>query len=237
MRRRMALSGMVLAMVWVGQAAAQPYPGRAVIAQYRMARDVEIATARSAAPPAVADKASVMVLGERGYETAAVGTNGFVCMVQRGWANDLDHSDFWNPKVRGPICFNAAAAETVLPAYLRRTEWVLAGLSRDEIARRIEAGPAASAPAVGAMCFMMSKLGYLGDDSGGPWRPHLMYFLPPTEAASWGANLPGSPVFGGEGGPLRERLTVFITPVARWSDGSLDETLGGAGHRHDGSAS
>jgi hypothetical protein len=38
----------------------------------------------------------------------------------------LNDPDFWNPKFRAPICFNPAAARTVLPAYLERTKWALA---------------------------------------------------------------------------------------------------------------
>ena len=26
------------------------------------------------------------------------------------------------------------------------------------------------------------------------WHPHLMFHIPKTDAATWGANLPGSPV-------------------------------------------
>jgi len=134
--------------------------------------------------------------------------------------------------VRAPICFNAAAG-TVMRAYLRRTEWVMAGLSREEVARRVHAAFGSLTPEVGSMCYMLSKLGYLGDDAGGPWRPHLMYFLPPSDPASWGANLPGSPIHGGGVGRLGERVSVFLTPVARWSDGSIDDALTSSGHKHN----
>src|SRR6478672_1086103 len=112
-----------------GRAHAQsPYPTMAPIEQYRMASQAdEVALARSAAPAAISDDAEVLVLASRGYETAAKGKNGFVCIVERAWANEYDDADFWNPKIRGPICFNAAAARSVLPGYLRRTEWALAG--------------------------------------------------------------------------------------------------------------
>ena len=43
------------------------------------------------------------------------------------------------------------------------------------------------------MSFMMSKDGYLGD-ADGHWHPHLMFHVPKVAGASWGANLPGSPV-------------------------------------------
>lgn len=215
---------------------AQPYPQMAPIEQYRMASvAAEVALARSAAPPSISDRASVLVLGSRGYESAANGTSGFVCVVQRAWANDFDSSDFWNPQVRTPICFNAAAARSVLPAYLKRTEWVLAGLPREDVAKRAHAAFATSTPEVGSMCYMLSKLGYLGDDVRGPWRPHLMYFLPPTDVAQWGANEPGSPIYGGSAGPLSEPVTIFLTPVPRWSDGTLDGELMESEHKHNAS--
>jgi hypothetical protein len=61
--------------------------------------------------------------------------NGFVCLVERSWAKATDDQEFWNPKVRAPICVNAAA-RTYLPIVLLKTKLVLAGKSRMEIARR-----------------------------------------------------------------------------------------------------
>src|SRR5579863_8088876 len=67
----------------VGQIHAQdaktPYPTMAPIEQYRMDRDAEIAMARTAAPASISRDASVMVLGQKNYETEVEGTNGFVC--------------------------------------------------------------------------------------------------------------------------------------------------------------
>ena len=50
-----------------------------------MERSAEIALARSAAPASVSRDATVMVMGRHGYETAATGKTGFVCIVQRSW--------------------------------------------------------------------------------------------------------------------------------------------------------
>jgi hypothetical protein len=76
---------------------------------------------------------------------------------------------------------------------------------------------------VGAMCYMMSKQGYLNDRDG-HWHPHLMFFVPLTAPAGWGAGLPDSPVLGAE--DKEDRLTVFLIPVGRWSDGTVAE-IGG----------
>jgi hypothetical protein len=97
------------------QAAKEPYPNMAPLDQYLMERKAEIAMARSAAPEPVARDADVMVLGRHGYETAVKGRNGFVCMVEQSWTAGIDDPEFWNPKLRGPICFNPAAVRTYLP--------------------------------------------------------------------------------------------------------------------------
>jgi hypothetical protein len=200
----------------------------APLEQYLIAnRDAEISLARSAAPEGVSRDAEVRVLGSRGYETAAKGTNGFVCLVERMWAAPFDNPEFWNPKARTPQCFNAAAARSVLPAYLKRTELVLAGLTKEQVLERMKeavANKVFAAPEPASMCYMLSKQGYL-DDRDGHWHPHLMFFFPPTEAASWGANLKGfSPVYASLGEP--ESVTTFFVPVAKWSDGTADSADG-----------
>jgi hypothetical protein len=53
-----------------------------------------------------------LVLTQDGYVTAVKGRNGFVCLVERSWAKTTDDPEFWSPKVRAPICANAAAART-----------------------------------------------------------------------------------------------------------------------------
>lgn len=196
------------------------YPSMAPIDQYRMARDVEIAMARSAAPESISRDAEILVLGQHGFEIAAKGTNGFVCMVQRGWSAGVDDPVFWNPKIRGPICLNAAAARSNLPNTIKKTEWVLAGLTKAQIGEKLKAALDShelTAPEVGAMCYMMSKDGYLSDTAG-HWHPHMMFFVPGTDAKAWGANLEGSPLFATTD-PV-ERLTTFMLPVAKWSDGT-----------------
>jgi hypothetical protein len=183
-----------------------------------MSRDAEIALARSAAPASISAEASVMVFTPKGYETAVTGTNGYVCLVERGWEAGFDDPDFWNTKLRGPICFNPPAVKTVVPAHIERTEWALAGLSAAEMRERARASALANtAPATGAMCFMMAKDGYLSS-TGGHWHPHLMFYLPAANVASWGANLKGSPVIGGAGDP--EPVVTYMVLVPKWSDGS-----------------
>lgn len=109
------------------------YPSMAPVEQYLMAdRAAEIALARSAAPDSISLDAAVMVLGRHGYETAVQGKNGFVCVVERSWTAPLDDPNFWNPKLRGPICFNPAAAHTYLPRTFKKTELILAGQTKEQ---------------------------------------------------------------------------------------------------------
>ncbi len=203
------------------QAKKVPYPAMASVNEYLIPDEKsEIALARTAAPASIADGAEVMVLGRKGFTVAAKGTNGFLCIVERSWGATTDDPDFWNPKIRSPICFNAAAARTFAPIFLMKTRLVLAGKSKTEI---VEATASAldkkDLPSLepGSMSYMMSKQQYL-NDRGKSWHPHVMFFVAGDEAKSWGANLPGSPVIAAN--DPEERVTIFMVPVGNWSDGA-----------------
>jgi hypothetical protein len=168
-----------------------PYPSMASLDQYLMERNAEIALARTAAPESISRDAEVMVLGRHGYETAVKGKNVFVCIVWRSWAAGIDDPDFWNPKLRAPVCLNAPAARFNVPLTLKRTELVLAGRSKSQVFADIEtAFDKKEFPALepGAMCFMLSKQGYLSD-ADGHWRPHLMFFRSISGACKLGRRL------------------------------------------------
>ena len=207
-----------------GQSTKTPYPNMAPIDQYLIAdRNAEIAMARSAAPETISRDAKILVLGRQGYETAVEGTNGFVCVVERSWMSPFDHPMFWNPKLRGPICFNPPAARSILPITILRTKLILFGSSKAQTIEKTRVAiQKKELPALepGAMCYMMSKQGFL-DDSAGHWVPHLMFYVPQTDGASWGSDVPDSPVYLNpqfQGAP--EPVTVFMVPVGKWSDGT-----------------
>jgi hypothetical protein len=204
------------------QAEKASYPAMARLDQYLIAGgNSEIALARSAAPPSVSDGAEVMVLGPKGYTTAVKGTNGFLCIVERSWGAATDEPDFWNPKVRAPICFNPPAARTFVPIFLMKTKLVIAGKSKAEIvAATASALDKKELPGLepGAMCYMLSKQQYL-NDRGMSWHPHLMFLVAGDAAKSWGADLPGSPVMAAA--DPEERVTIFLVWVGKWSDGTL----------------
>lgn len=228
-RRKTIVALGVLLAVAVSAAEGSPaqnpphaYPAMAPLSQYLMAdRHAEIALARSAAPKAISGAATILVLGPHGYVTAVKGKNGFVCLVDRSWTAQFDFPEFWNPKLRGPMCFNPQAVRSILPMTFKRTELALAGRSREQIMAAMQAALASKAfPLLepGAMCYMMSKQGYL-NDAAGHWRPHLMFYVP--LGVDWGADLPGSPVMLNpqfHGAP--EPVDVFMVPTGKWSDGT-----------------
>lgn len=176
----------------------------------------EIALARSAAPPSISADAEILVFGSAGYKRVATGKNGFTCLVERSWNDDFADPEFWNPKIRVPICFNAAASRSVLPVYLERTKWVLAKRSLPQMVTASKAKPAPD-PEPGSLAYMLSPKGYVADGVGAP-APHMMIFLARMPASAWGANLPGSPIGATPGD--KPSITIFYMPARKWSDGT-----------------
>src|ERR1700689_4286433 len=177
----------ILAATSQAQAQKAPYPAMAPLGQYLMPDEKsEIALARSAAPASISDGAEGMVLGRAGYRTAVKGRNGFLCIVERSWGATTDHPEFWNPKIRGAICFNPVSARSFLPIYLMKTKLVLAGKSKADIVKATASAlDKKELPALetGAMCYMLSKQQFLTDE-GMNWHPHLMFFIPGDSAKS-----------------------------------------------------
>jgi len=230
-KRLKPIASLIAVLIFIlaaaGQARAQgspiSYPEMAPVDEYLMAdRNAEIALARSAAPEAISRDAKILVLGQHGYETAIEGKNGFVCVVERAWMSPFDRPEFWNPKIRGPICFNPPAAHSILPLTYKRTQMILAGKSKAQIIDAFKAAyekkelPALEA---GAMSYMMSKEAYL-TDADDHNVAHLMFYTPLMGGAAWGADLPNSRVRLTPQFKDAPPIDVFIVPVGRWSDGA-----------------
>ena len=188
-----------------------------------MDRSAEIALAQSAAPPSISGKATILVLTRNGYDAAIKGSNGFVRAVERSWMAQYDFPQFWNPHMRGPLCYNPAAVRSILPYTIRRTELVLAGRTKSEMAAAIKDGiekhllPPLEA---GAMTYMMSKQQNLNDNAHN-WVPHLMFYFPRADAANWGADLSGAPpMLNPQFQESPEAISVIMVPVTHWSDGT-----------------
>src|SRR5580693_6811954 len=232
--KRISLGSAVLVVVLTGvlQMQAQsktPYPAMDALDRYLMPdRNAEIALARSAAPDSISRDAKVLVLGPHGYEIAVEGKNGFVCVVERGWMGPFDgelSANFWNPRIRGPVCFNPPAARSILPMTYKRTEMVLAGQSKAQIIDGIKTFMKQELPPLepGAMSYMMSKDQYLTDNGHHNWIAHLMIYTPLMDGSAWGADQSRSPVmlhpqFRG----VPEPIDNFMVPAGWWSDGTPD---------------
>jgi hypothetical protein len=182
-------------------------------------RNAEVALARTAAPPSISGKATILVLTNKGYVEAAHGTNGFTCAVMRSFAGAPDDPQFWNPRTAAPICFNPPATRTVLPADLVKIDWALSGASPAEMTARTTkayADKRFSTPAPGAMAYMLSPKQHLSD-ADPRWMPHLMFFYDRSlNASTFGAG-DTAPIIGGD---QPAPVHVVLIPTRAWSDGT-----------------
>lgn len=198
------------------------YTSMAPLHLYLMADHTsEIELARSAAPESISKDATVMVLTEHGYVTAVEGKNGFVCVVERAWMSSDNSPNFWNPRMRGPVCFNPPAARSILPVTLERTKLALAGKSEAEIiAANKEAYDKKELPRLepGSMSYMMSKRAYLTANGGN--LAHVMVYTPHMDPAAWGAGVPNSPIIPNPQFKDVEPIDVWVIGVGKWSDGT-----------------
>jgi len=228
-------SVIVMSVAWpaLAQDAKTPYLTMAPLDQYLMDRDGEIALARSAAPESISRDAEVLVLGQKGYETVIKGKNGFICMVARSWMSPFTSQEFWNPKIRGPECYNPPAVESFLPYAVKETTMALSGLSKSQIRDGIKAAvdkKELGIPASGSLIYMMSKDAYFTDNNN-PIFCHLMFDLPSMNGAAWGANQEGTPVFCQQLDPAP--VTEFYVVMGKCSDGSPGTGVSNSGsHSH-----
>lgn len=199
-----------------------PYSKMAPIEQYLMDRDAEIALARTAAPEDISRDATILVLGRHGYETAANGKSGWVCLVERAWMGPLESINF-NTKNRSPLCLNPQAVRFILPIDYKRTEQALAGRSKEQIIEWTKAAyDKKELPDFepGGVAYMMSKAACLTPTCGN--LAHVMFYTPVINKAAWGADLPHSPILSFSQGPP-EPFNVYLFPTGRWSDGTPAE--------------
>jgi len=174
-----------------------PYPP---FRDYSMQRDAELELIRTAAPSTIVDRATLKVLTSTGFQVAREGSNGFTCVVMRGWsAPTYTPTQFrgftYDATIRAPICFDPIASRTVLPYYELRSTLGMAGRAPNEIAAAL-----ASAYATGALPrresvsfgYMWSAEQHLGQGIG-HWRPHMMVFAPYYTNEMVGGNAFGSP--------------------------------------------
>ncbi len=209
-----------MASLSAATAAAQQTPN---LAAYLMPdRAAEIAMARSAAPKYIADSATILVLTRTGYVEAVRGTNGFLCYVQRSFFSRIGDPGFWDPANRGPLCLNPPAVRTVQIELRKRGEWIMAGVSPDEIAKRTRQAYAAHTfpmPAAGAMAYMLSPEQHLASENP-HWVPHLMFWFDKSlPATAWGLGDVNITIMDGTAEDPNSPIRLLLIPVRRWSDG------------------
>jgi hypothetical protein len=189
------------------------------LSAYMMARDAEVALAKSAAPSDISERATLKVLTRSGFEVARQGDNGFVCLVMRGFtgAPTFTPVEFralsYDPGTVAPICLNPQAARTVLPYYELRTKLAIQGKTPGQIAESVnlayEKGdiPKRDQVSFGYMWSADQKLG-----PAGHWHPHIMVYAPNYENAMIGGNAPGShlPTVSDDSGTP---FAVIVIPV------------------------
>jgi hypothetical protein len=199
MRNPSLLMAVLLTSIAATPAHADADPRYPPLAGYMMSRDAEAALAKSAAPPNVADHASIKILTDTGYLTVVEGDNGFTCIVLRGWGaptyTPVPDRDFvFDATVRAPICFNPGAVRTVLPYQELRAKLAMEGKGPDQIAEVVQAAYATGKlPRMEAVAFayMFSADMYLGPRVG-HFHPHVMVYAPYYDNKMLGGNPRGT---------------------------------------------
>jgi hypothetical protein len=198
MRKIMTMLGLLLVGTQAASVRGQSakYPP---LSDYMMARDAEIALAKSAAPDNISGHATIKVLTASGFQAVHDGDNGFVCMVMRAFsAPTYTPAQFreivYDPTIRAPICFTAPAARMVMPYYELRTTLAMEGKAPDQIAEGVQAayvkGDLPRRDGV-SFAYMWSVDQNLGSGIG-HWHPHMMVFCPYYENSMVGGNEFGS---------------------------------------------
>jgi hypothetical protein len=164
----------LLASTAAVQAMAQELPQ---VYDASMPREQQITLAESAAPAEVSSKATVYVLGAKGYEKAREGSNGFSCFVGRHFAKPTETTI-------EPMCFDAEGSRTLLPVYLHGEELRTSGKSEAEIKADMASGYKEGRykyPSKPGFLYMMSsenRLGPTRDHGTASFPPHLMFYAP-----------------------------------------------------------
>ena len=226
-------SGAIGALVFGPASAAETrtYPPQSA---YLMTREAEVALAKSAAPAAISDQATIKVLTPTGYETVHTGDNGFVCLVMRGWANSGTYTPVafrelgYNATIRAPICLTPAAVRMVLPYIEMKDKLGISGKTPDQIVAAVETAyatgklPARTEVSFAYMWSAQQHLNVGADQEGTSldhWHPHLMIYAPYATNAGLGGNPFGSlPIVGDDAGtpfaviyvPLDHKLSVPV---------------------------
>src|SRR5277367_341327 len=139
-------------------------------------RERQIALAESAAPAEVSSKATVYILGPKGYEKVREGTNGFSCFVGRSFVKPTETTV-------EPTCFDAEGSRTTLARRIYMEELRANGKSeaeiKEDIAKEYKEGRFEN-PSKQGLLYMMSSENRLpaGNGTTQSFPPHVMFYAP-----------------------------------------------------------
>lgn len=160
-----------------GAVAQVPFEQLPKVFDASMPTDQQISIALSAGPAGVRDKATVYVLGPKGYEKAREGTNGVSCLVGRHFVKPTETTV-------EPMCYDPEGSQTLLLVELHREELLAKGTSEADIKTDIAKGykdGRFKAPSKPGVLYMLSSDNRLGpaQDNGTAHVPgHFMFYAP-----------------------------------------------------------
>ena len=216
-------AGLLSVAVLFSGAAAQDTPqDPTVTASTPRERQIELAL--SAAPAEVSSKATVYILGTKGYENAREGTNGFSCFIWRSFRETMQVS-------AAPACFDAVGSRTLMVTAMRTEELRAQGKSEAEIKEDIAKGykdGLYKAPGPGFL-YMMSNENYFYDSDAKQWAavpPHMMFYAPNKTAKDVGYEAISSTMVPKLTGDGPETLIVVFAKKPSQDSSSADS------HKH-----
>ena len=135
---------LVFLLAALGAAVLAQNPKYPPLSDYMMTPEAEINLARSAAPGSVSEHPTVEILTTSGYKIAAQGTNGFACVVMRGWLRPrtLPRSSvtrFMTPPCVPPSVSTRQQARKYSRYYELRSKLGMKGKTPDQISESVQA--------------------------------------------------------------------------------------------------
>jgi hypothetical protein len=174
-------------------------------------REEQISIALSAGPEEIRDKATVYVLGPRGFEKAREGTNGVSCLVSRHFVTPAETTI-------EPMCYDAEGSQTLLLADLYREELRSRGTPEAEIKTEVANGykagrfKAPSKPGIRYMLSSDNRLGPTQDHKTVRVPPHFMFYAPYMTGKDLGFDSNSSASFLVQPGLPEATIIVFPDP-------------------------
>ncbi len=171
----------ILVLLHVLIAAAPAISAESALPQGTLTRDQEIELAISGAPEHLRASCTIYVLDGKKYTKARAGSNGITCVVFR---DSIDASE--------PICYDEEGAASNMLVDMKRSELRKAGISEEEIEKKIEAGYKTGelrAPRRTGVAYMLSDRNFIFVPGGkaAHYPPHLMFYAPNLKNSDIGA--------------------------------------------------